>query len=84
MSTARQLRWEHAAKAAGREVDRNALRVYMAVATAEKNDAVTDAYAEAGAVIQGLIDTCDRPVPCLVCTGYEKAQAAIRTHAGRR
>ncbi|MER6183075.1 hypothetical protein [Streptomyces sp. NPDC001652] len=32
----RQARWEAAALAAGREVDRNALRVYMAVADAEQ------------------------------------------------
>lgn len=32
----RQARWEQAALAAGREVDRNALRVYMAVADAEQ------------------------------------------------
>ena len=80
--TARTVRWEHAARAAGREVDRNALRVYMAVATAERNDAVADAYAEAAAVVQGLMDACNRPSPCLVCTGYDKARSAIRAHAG--
>ena len=32
----RQARWEAAAHAAGREVDRNALRAYMAVADAEQ------------------------------------------------
>ena len=35
-SETRQARWEAAALAAGREVDRNALRAYMAVADAEQ------------------------------------------------
>lgn len=38
----RQARWENAALAAGREVDRNALRAYMAVADAEMMKAADD------------------------------------------
>ncbi|MFD8488679.1 hypothetical protein [Streptomyces sp. NPDC059712] len=38
----RQARWENAALAAGREVDRNTLRVYMAVADAELMKAADD------------------------------------------
>lgn len=40
----RQARWEAAALAAGREVDRNALRAYMAVADAEQQ-ALADEWA---------------------------------------
>jgi hypothetical protein len=40
----RQHRWESAALAAGREVDRNALRAYMAVADAEQQ-ALADSWA---------------------------------------
>lgn len=41
----RQARWENAAWAAGREVDRNALAVYMAVADAEQQ-ALADSWAK--------------------------------------
>jgi hypothetical protein len=42
----RAARWEAAAHAAGREVDRNALRVYMAVADAEQQ-ALADSWVRA-------------------------------------
>jgi hypothetical protein len=38
----RQARWEAAVLAAGREIDRNALRVYMAVADAEQRQLAED------------------------------------------
>jgi hypothetical protein len=41
----RQHRWESAALAAGREIDRNALRAYMAVADAEQQ-ALADSWAK--------------------------------------
>ncbi|MGW5431863.1 hypothetical protein ACWET9_32390 [Streptomyces sp. NPDC004059] len=41
----RQARWEAAALAAGREIDRNALRAYMAVADAEQQ-ALADEWAK--------------------------------------
>jgi hypothetical protein len=44
----RQARWEAAALAAGREVDRNALRAYMAVADAEQK-ALADQWAHSAA-----------------------------------
>jgi hypothetical protein len=44
----RQARWEAAALAAGREVDRNALRAYMAVADAEQQ-ALADDWAKSAA-----------------------------------
>jgi hypothetical protein len=50
----RQARWESAALAAGREVDRNALRTYMAVADAEQQ-ALADSWARSVAAVDAEI-----------------------------
>jgi hypothetical protein len=53
-SDERRTRWEAAALAAGREVDRNALRAYMAVADAEQR-ALADDWAHSAAAADAEI-----------------------------
>ncbi|MFF4090364.1 hypothetical protein ACFYY9_26310 [Streptomyces nigra] len=57
----RQARWEDAAWAAGREVDRNALAVYMAVADAEQQ-ALADNWAASAAAQDAEIRRLKAPV----------------------
>ncbi|MFJ4473199.1 hypothetical protein ACIP2X_37695 [Streptomyces sp. NPDC089424] len=65
----RQTRWEDAALAAGREVDRNALRAYMVVADAEQK-ALADNWAS-------TVASCDAEIRRLKGRVWELERPAV-------
>ena len=73
----RQHRWESAALAAGREVDRNALRAYMAVADAEQQQ-LADSWAHAASAADAEIRRLKARVRELERPAAEAKRAEIR------
>ncbi|GHJ04749.1 hypothetical protein TPA0906_66140 [Streptomyces olivaceus] len=73
----RQARWENAALAAGREVDRNALRAYLAVADAELVKAASD-WANAMSASAAKIRRLNARVRELERPAVEAQRAEIR------